>query len=660
MRPVARISVVVPIYNVEPFLDECLRSIAGQTFADLEVVMVDDGSTDGSAAIADRFAAADGRFRLISQPNAGLGAARNTGLDAATGEHLAFVDSDDVLPPGAYERLLGALDRTGSDFATGNVLRLSSHGCTQASFLAQVFTRSRPRAHVRAFAPLLSDRTACNKLWRRAFWDELGLRFPEGRLHEDIALVLRAHFAARAVDVVAAPVYHYRRREEGEPSITQRRHELRALRDRVTAVEEVLELLGRTEPRRQLRRYERSVAAADLRYHLNLLERAQDDYREYFLDAANAFLERAHRGVLRGLPALERLKWELVRRRALPELLETLRFQREEALRTPPLRRRGGFEGDFPYRGDRALRLPRAAFRLGRRDPELGLTARLEDMRLEDGAVRLFGHAYVTALGAVGPEAQRVSIAAVTPGRLRPLRMRLASRRFPTRPERRTDLGRDLRWSGFRALIRPEELAQEGPARWDAFAYVHSGPLRRRRARFDIDRPVTVDAPLEGDALVRATVAPSGSLSVTVHRRWLRIEARRMIAGPAIELSGRAAGRVGELELARDGAAAVLRRPLELGAGGTFRVVIPLRSLSGGGDEVAWTLACGSAPVVLDPALDGARWRSTGSELALSRMPSGAPRLAERALQPAPVSAPRALLERDALEDVGDPLAGVD
>jgi hypothetical protein len=149
-------------------------------------------------------------------------------------------------------------------------------------------------------------------------------------------------------------------------------------------------------------------------------------------------------------------------------------------------------------------------------------------------------------------------------------------------------------------------------------------------------------------------------LSVTVHRRWLRIEARRMIAGPAIELSGRVAGRVGELELARDGAAAVLRRPLELGAGGTFRVVIPLRSLSGGGDEVAWTLACGSAPVVLDPALDGARWRSTGSELALSRMPSGAPRLAERALRPAPVSAPRALFERDALEDVGDPLAGVD
>jgi CDP-glycerol glycerophosphotransferase len=208
MPRVARISVVVPIYNVEPFLDECLRSIAGQTFADLEVVMVDDGSTDGSAAIAERFAQHDERFRLISQANAGLGAARNTGLDAATGEHVAFLDSDDVLPPGAYERLIGSLDRTGSDFATGNVLRLTSQGCTQAPFLAQVFTRPRPRAHVRGFPALLNDRTACNKLWRRAFWDGLGLRFPEGRLHEDIALVMRAHHAARAVDVVAAPGFH--------------------------------------------------------------------------------------------------------------------------------------------------------------------------------------------------------------------------------------------------------------------------------------------------------------------------------------------------------------------------------------------------------------------------------------------------------------------
>src|SRR3954447_12026360 len=134
-----RISVIVPVYNVEAYLAECLESLAGQTFRDLEVVMVDDGSTDGSAAIAERFAERDPRLRLIRQPNGGLSRARNTGIDAAGGELLAFVDSDDLLPRHAYERLPGALDRTDSDFATGNVPRLDRDGTQQLRFVADAF-----------------------------------------------------------------------------------------------------------------------------------------------------------------------------------------------------------------------------------------------------------------------------------------------------------------------------------------------------------------------------------------------------------------------------------------------------------------------------------------------------------------------------------------
>ena len=218
--PVPRISVVVPIYNVEAYLAECLESLAGQTVRDLEVIMVDDGSTDSSAAIAERFAARDGRFRLIRQANGGLSAARNTGIDAAGGELLAFVDSDDALPPNAYELLLRALDRTGSDFATGNVHRLLGTDKSQVAFLARAFAVTRLKTHVTRFRPLLADRTAWNKLWRRSFWDEHDLRFPDGRVHEDIPVVLPAHFMARSVDVVAEPVYYYRVRESGAASIT--------------------------------------------------------------------------------------------------------------------------------------------------------------------------------------------------------------------------------------------------------------------------------------------------------------------------------------------------------------------------------------------------------------------------------------------------------
>ena len=108
-----RISVVVPIYDVESYLATCLQSVARQTVRDLEVIMVDDGSTDGSRALAERFASRDRRFRLVTQPNGGLGRARNMGSDLATGEFLAFVDSDDVLPHDAYERLLGVCGSRG-------------------------------------------------------------------------------------------------------------------------------------------------------------------------------------------------------------------------------------------------------------------------------------------------------------------------------------------------------------------------------------------------------------------------------------------------------------------------------------------------------------------------------------------------------------------
>jgi CDP-glycerol glycerophosphotransferase len=177
-----RISVVVPVYNVERYLAECLRSLRAQTVRDFEVVMVDDGSTDGSAAIAEDFAERDPRFRLVTQENHGLGYARNTGVAHAGGELLAFADSDDVVPSDAYERLARSLDATGSDFASGNVLRLEEGRTKQAAFLAQTFARTRTRTHVRRFAPLLADRTAWNKLWRRAFWDANALRFPEGVL----------------------------------------------------------------------------------------------------------------------------------------------------------------------------------------------------------------------------------------------------------------------------------------------------------------------------------------------------------------------------------------------------------------------------------------------------------------------------------------------
>src|SRR3954453_1973154 len=332
-----RISVVVPIYNVEPYLAECLQSLVDQTFGDFEAIVVDDGSTDGSRRIAEEFAARDERFRIVEQPNGGLGKARNTGAEHATGEFLAFVDSGDVLPEYAYDKLIGALDETGSDFATGNVFRLTRVKAQQSPFLADAFAKTRLATHVTQFRTLIADRIVPNKLWRRSFWDAHGYRFPEGMLHEDIPVVVPAHFAAKSVDVIADPVYLYRIREGEDLSITQRRVELKALRDRMTAIERVSEHLAAEGPRGAKHWYDESVVGDDLRYYVNVLDSADEEYRALFLDRVNAFLDKAADDIFDPLTAIERLKWHLVRRRLMPELREVLLFQKGGARRPPPV-----------------------------------------------------------------------------------------------------------------------------------------------------------------------------------------------------------------------------------------------------------------------------------------------------------------------------------
>lgn len=109
------LSVVLPVYNVEAYLAQCLDSLLTQDFADFELIAVDDGSSDGSAAILEKYAAADKRLKIISQANAGLGSARNRGLDAARGKYIYFMDSDDLLQPNAFKRMIGELERNDLD-----------------------------------------------------------------------------------------------------------------------------------------------------------------------------------------------------------------------------------------------------------------------------------------------------------------------------------------------------------------------------------------------------------------------------------------------------------------------------------------------------------------------------------------------------------------
>lgn len=226
------ISVVVPVHDVEDYLPAALDSILAQSHADLDVVVVDDGSTDGSGAIADEYAARDHRVQVHHIANRGLGGARNVGLRHVRGDLVTFADSDDVVPPGSYAVLHHQLRRTGADFVTGSVARLEGDRLTELPWMRRLH-QQRSLTVVEDHPEILGDVFAWNKLFTRGFWEGTGLVWPEGIRYEDQPTVTRAYVEARAFGVVPEVVYHWRSRGDGS-SITQQRSSLDDLRDRWT------------------------------------------------------------------------------------------------------------------------------------------------------------------------------------------------------------------------------------------------------------------------------------------------------------------------------------------------------------------------------------------------------------------------------------------
>lgn len=201
------VSVIVPIYNVAEYLPSCLSSIAAQTFSDLEVLLIDDGSTDDSSKICDCFVRNDSRFRYFRKNNGGLSEARNYGIARARGSYLSFVDGDDQIESSFIEELLHALVEENAEVAV----------CA----FADVYDKKSPIPHllqaktvsgIQAMKSNLSfqsieDVSACNKLYKASLFSSI--HFPVGRIHEDTFTVYKLLARASHVCYINQPLYLY-------------------------------------------------------------------------------------------------------------------------------------------------------------------------------------------------------------------------------------------------------------------------------------------------------------------------------------------------------------------------------------------------------------------------------------------------------------------
>lgn len=212
--PVA-ISVIVPIYNVDRFLDQCLSSLQTQSFSSFEVLMVDDGSPDSSAKIACRYSKADPRFILLQKSNGGVASARNHGLMHARGEYIAFVDGDDLVAPNYLSVLYQNAAANNADVVCCNYYMYSPKSGKRSAYPLAVSPGiySSEYCLKSALHDFRMQSYTWNKLWRRQLFEDYGIRFPLIRF-EDTATVMQLLYFANKIVVVPDALYYYSQRND--------------------------------------------------------------------------------------------------------------------------------------------------------------------------------------------------------------------------------------------------------------------------------------------------------------------------------------------------------------------------------------------------------------------------------------------------------------
>ena len=235
MRPL--ISIIVPVYNTEAYLAKCLDSLLAQSYNNIEIMVVDDGSTDGSREICDAYKEKDIRVKVIHKTNGGLSSARNAGLFKATGDYISFVDSDDYVAKTYIEDLLQLIKDNAADISICGILAVNEAGdpIKANKNTEETITYTSEEAMICQFYQKGIGNHACGKLYSKKCFDDV--RFPEDRIYEDLATVYKFFSKADKIVKNEQPLYFYLQRQA---SIMHAEYSSKKM-DRIYVSEEILE-----------------------------------------------------------------------------------------------------------------------------------------------------------------------------------------------------------------------------------------------------------------------------------------------------------------------------------------------------------------------------------------------------------------------------------
>lgn len=482
-----RLSVIVPAYNVAPYLADCLDSIVAQTYAPTEVIVVDDGSTDETPAVAYGYAASHPSVRVVTTHNHGLGAARNRGVAESRGDLIAFADSDDTVAPGAYQTMVSTLVRSGSDFAVGSMRRVDGGAYNEPGWMSSLHSRTRVGLTVEDQPEILGDVFAWNKVFRRAFWTRHRLAFPERVRYEDQVAMTRAYLASDGFDVVRPVVYNWQVRAD-RSAITDARHELADLEDRVTTKRASLQLVESLASPSTRKVFRERVLSGDMWRYFAHVPGCTDAYWQCLREAVREFWpgDELARSPM-SLP--NRLVGWLVREGRRRQAATVVRYAAAWGDRVPTLVAGGDVLAELPYWNDPEAQVPLRLYRL--RDDELGWRADLHSVRIEQETLVLEGSA---GLDRVDLDDATVCVILTVGGR------RLISRVEPA--------------AGFKAMFSVRGLVARGdevdtPRIWAAHVRLEARSIVYE-GQFTSASADASDRLLTDDAVVEAAIGRTG------------------------------------------------------------------------------------------------------------------------------------------------------
>lgn len=214
-----KLSIIVPVYNVEKYLPKCLESLIKQTLKDIEIICVNDGSMDNSLAILKEFASKDSRIRIIDNQHQGVAKTRNTGIEQSTGEYIGFVDSDDYIDIDFFEKLYNSATKSNSDIAIASILKHKNF----FNIYNAKYTKEETAITIQDKIKLCEDKKhfffyAWNKIYHSGFIKENNIKFSEGQIYEDVMFAIKALYYSNKIISVYGTKYHY---IEHENSLTK-------------------------------------------------------------------------------------------------------------------------------------------------------------------------------------------------------------------------------------------------------------------------------------------------------------------------------------------------------------------------------------------------------------------------------------------------------